>query len=75
MGSETVLYSAASNKFCILNETAAFLWDLLDRPHTEDELIDEVCRGFEDAEPSVVKLDVRQSLQQFEELQLVTTEV
>jgi hypothetical protein len=38
MKDESVLFHPDINKFCLLNTTAAFLWNQLEKPHTIPEL-------------------------------------
>lgn len=69
---ETVLHHAESNNFCVLNKTAAFLWDRLETARTPDELVAELCAGFEGVDDIVAREDVADTLRQFTELGMVT---
>ena len=71
MQDEAVLFSPATKKFCLLNETAAFLWKLLEQPKTEEELSTELCREYDGVDAAVAARDVRQTLQQLTELKIV----
>jgi PqqD family protein of HPr-rel-A system len=73
MRDETLLYSPASNKFYVLNETAAFLWDVLQVPCSEDLLLEKLCASFEVEDVTVATEEVRQTLQQFSELRMVAS--
>ncbi len=75
MRGETVLYDSATNKFCVLNPTAAFMWDLLESPRTESEIVTEICTGFEGADEEKVEHDVQAAMQQFTELSMVAPAV
>ena len=46
MKGETVLFNPANNKFCVLNVTAAFIWDTLERPCTLDEIASAMASHF-----------------------------
>ncbi len=75
MQDESILFDPTSNRFCLLNQTAAFLWDRLEQPATETELAAAVCDAFDAAEPARVASDVRQALERLAELRFVATEV
>jgi len=47
MKNESVLFQPQTNKFCLLNVTAAFLWNQLERPCTIAELAQELCNHFD----------------------------
>lgn len=74
MQGESILFDPASNKFCLLNGTAAFVWEQLATPATIDHISQELCRHFETAEPARVEQDVREVLDRFVELLLVSPE-
>ena len=69
---ESLLFDPATNKFCLLNSTAAFVWDRLAEPVSVETLAADVCREFNAPELALVADDVRQTLRRFEELALVT---
>jgi hypothetical protein len=47
MKNESVLFQPQTNKFCLLNGTAAFLWNQLEQPCTVPELAQELCDHFD----------------------------
>ncbi|KPK05003.1 MAG: hypothetical protein AMS20_07595 [Gemmatimonas sp. SG8_28] len=65
MQGETVLFNPGTSQFCVLNETAAFLWGLLEEPQTEEQLRERLCRAFDGVEPAAAEKDVREVLEQF----------
>jgi hypothetical protein len=71
---ESILFDPASNRFCLLNGTAAFVWDRLVKPATVEEISIELCQHFAAPEPARVEEDVRAALQQFAALSLVATD-
>jgi coenzyme PQQ synthesis protein D (PqqD) len=71
MHHETVVLSPSTRKFCVLNETAAHLWTLLERPRTETELAMALCERFAGVDRSTAEADVRETLQQLVELGIV----
>lgn len=71
MQDETILYNPSTNEFYVLNATAAFLWKELEEPRTEDELASRVQASFADTDVETVAADVRETLRQFEELQIL----
>lgn len=68
MSGETVLYNPDTNKFCVLNETAAFIWEALEEPQTEGRLCDLLLAQFEGVDLTVAERDVAATLSEFREL-------
>lgn len=74
MPGEALLFNPATNRFCLLNGTAAFVWDRLEQPATAEHLAAELSRHFATPGDAQVEQDVRAALAQFTELSLVTTD-
>src|SRR5262249_26548126 len=70
--SETVLFNPKNNKFCVLNKSAAFLWEKLDQPRTVGELASELCARFDVGEELALK-DAQEAVQQFLAVEFVQT--
>jgi Coenzyme PQQ synthesis protein D (PqqD) len=68
MKSETVLYNPDNNKFCVLNVTAAFLWEELESPKTSEELLAALLGNFSDIEEATASADVGRVLEEFLEV-------
>lgn len=68
---ETVLYNPSTTKFCVLNQTAAFVWDALAEPRSAAEIRDQLCAAFEGVEPQAALDDVQGVLREFGELGLL----
>ena len=47
MKNESVLFQPQTNQFCLLNVTAAFLWNHLEQPCTVPELAQKLCDSFD----------------------------
>lgn len=71
MQEETILYHPVARSFCVLNPTAAHLWEQLAEPRSEAELAASLVDRFETGPGSELEADVRASLQQFVSLDLV----
>ena len=71
MQDETILFDPATNKFCMLNGTAAFLWERLAAPCTAEQLASAVCGSFAGVSEEAATRDVRGALDQFSELSFV----
>ena len=69
---ELMLFSAASKKFCVLNASAAHIWERLEQPRTEEELVASLCEQFNAANRGAVEEDVRGVLSQLKSLDLVS---
>ena len=74
MQSESLLFDPATNRYCLLNGTATFVWERLLQPATVEQLAAEVCRHFDGPEPARVERDVREALQRLTDLALVAPE-
>ncbi len=46
MGGETVLLNPGTSRFCLLNSTAAVVWDRLKEPGSVDSLASALCDSF-----------------------------
>lgn len=68
MSGETVLYNPDTNRFFVLNETASFIWDALEEPHTEAQLRDLLLEQFEGVDHAVAESDVAATLSELEGL-------
>jgi len=62
MKDETVLFNPANRKFCVLNVTAAMIWDILDRPRTVTEIVGSICEKYSGVDAGQVEQDVRKAL-------------
>jgi hypothetical protein len=71
---ELLLFDPAVNKFYLMNATAAFLWEALATSCDEGVLTEAVCRNFSAISKDAVLVDVRESLQNMVQLQLVLPE-
>lgn len=74
MQDETILFDPATKRFCLLNGTAAFLWERLQQPCTVEQVSDALCQSFTGADAGAVQQDVRAALQQLTDLAFVVTE-
>jgi hypothetical protein len=71
---EFMLFNAATKKFCILNSSAAHIWNRLDEPRTAAELVSSLREQFETTSRPVED-DVRVVLDEFEQLELVSRQL
>ena len=74
MKEESLLFNPGSSKFCLLNETAAFLWEQLERPATADELAAAICDRFDGVAPDRAAKDVEVWLHRLDELALISAD-
>jgi hypothetical protein len=73
MKNETVLFNPANNKFCVLNTTAAMIWNLLEQPRTVQDVVQAVCERFSGAEQARVEQDVQRALDELRSIECVVT--
>ena len=74
MEGESILFDPASKQFCLLNGTAAFVWEQLASPATVEHISRQLCSHFDSPEPARVEQDVRAVLERFVELALISPE-
>jgi hypothetical protein len=71
MQDQMVLYDLASKRFCVLNDTAAFLWRQLSEGRTAEELCGSLVGAFEGVDESTARGDVDATLSELVTLDLV----
>lgn len=74
MKNECVLFHPQTNQFCLLNRTAAFVWNLLERPCTVSELADALCNHFDGVCRTEAVRDVEWTVNQLQTLCLVSSQ-
>ena len=73
MQDETVLFNPATNKFCVLNASAALVWQTLEMPQPAEVLAHQLCEAFDGVTADQAMRDVETTLQQLQDLALVET--
>jgi len=71
MQAETMLFNPKSNQFCLLNSTAAFVWNHLDAPHTTEQLVSGVCQHFSQISVEQATSDIVSLVTELEKLGLI----
>ena len=71
MQDQTVLYDLTSKRFCVLNDTAAFLWSQLAEGRTADELCGSLVAAFDGVDEGTARGDVEAALAELMTLDLV----
>ena len=74
MQTETILFDATSNSFCLLNSSAALVWQSLESPQTADVLAAQLCAAFSGVDEERARRDVDAALAEFTSLSLVSVE-
>ena len=73
MRDETVLFNPANNKFCVLNTTAACIWQALERPQTAEEIAVTVAKRFANVDLERARQDVERALDDLRQIDCVVT--
>jgi len=68
---ESVLFNPQNNKFCVLNQTANFLWQYLEQPRTVEEMVAALRTSFNHADQFDLSKDVEQAVEQLAAVQCV----
>jgi hypothetical protein len=68
---ELLLLNGASNKFFVMNSTAAFVWGKLATPTEEAELISAICTHFQGISTDQARQDVQETLKTMREFGLI----
>ena len=71
MRDESILYVPSAESYCLLNPSAAALWEALSEPKTEDDLATVLCEVFEGASEEQALADVRVALAEMGEMSIV----
>jgi hypothetical protein len=73
MKNESVLFHPQTNQFCLLNATAAFLWNQLERPCTVSELARKLCDHFDGVTLTEAIQDVERTVSELLSLKCLTS--
>lgn len=68
---ETILFDPQNNKFCLLNRTAAFIWNQLATPTTSDALGAKICESFSGVALENAVRDVSGALEEMHSLKFI----
>jgi len=68
---EIVLFNPGNGKFCLLNATAALLWNELETPQTVQELAGSIESHFESVDTHQASRDIEVALSQLLEVDCV----
>ena len=60
MKDESVVFQSKTNKFCMLNGSATFIWNQLEQPRTVSELATVLCQHYDGVSVGVAARDVDQ---------------
>jgi hypothetical protein len=71
MQNETILFNPGTNGFCVLNPSAAVVWNTLETPQPVDVLARQLVAAFRGVTPEQALRDVETVLQEFRALSLV----
>lgn len=71
MQGETVIYNPETRTFCVLNETAAFIWDQLAEARTAEEIAALLRESFDGVNGTEAERDVRHALDQLVDMEMV----
>lgn len=71
MRSEIVLFNPGNGKFCLLNATAALLWNKLETPRTVQDLLGTVESHFESIDVDRASRDIEVALSQLLEVECI----
>lgn len=74
MQGETILFNSQTNTFCVLNASAAVVWNGLETPQDVDVLAARVCEAFDGVTAEQARKDVESALKEFASLKLVVTQ-
>ena len=74
MKGETVLFNPANNKFCVLNATAAFIWQSLEEPRTLPEIATAIAGHFANVDPARAEREAGVALAELTDIECVVRE-
>jgi coenzyme PQQ synthesis protein D (PqqD) len=73
MKNESVLFQPQTNQFCLLNVTATFIWNQLERPHSNLELAQILCDHFDGVSSPRAIQDIEQIVDKLLTLDFLTS--
>lgn len=71
---ETILFDPQQNRFCLLNRTAAFIWNQLATPSSSDALGAKICQSFSGVGLENAVRDASGALEEMRSLSFVVEE-
>jgi Coenzyme PQQ synthesis protein D (PqqD) len=71
---ETILFDPQNNKFCLLNRTAAFIWNQLATPAASETVGAKLCKSFSGVALENAVRDARGALEEMRSLNFVIEE-
>ena len=71
MKGETVLFNPGNNKFCVLNSTAAFIWQTLEQPRTLQEIVTAIASHFANVDVARAEQEAGVALAQLGDIECV----
>jgi len=71
MKDETVLFNPSNNKFCVLNATAAYIWQSLARPQSAHELALAITGNFANVGLEQAEQDVQRALAELQRVECI----
>jgi hypothetical protein len=74
MKGETVLFNPGNNKFCVLNATAAFIWQSLEQPRTLPEIASAIAAHFANVDLARAERDAGVALAELSGIECVVQE-
>ena len=74
MQGETILFNSQTNTFCVLNASAAVVWNELETPTGVETLATRICEAFGGVTVEQAQRDVEKALKEFASLSLVVTQ-
>jgi len=68
---EVILFHPGLNRFCMLNRTCSFIWSRLQSPVSPEQIAADLSSHFDDVAAAQALDDVRDTLAEFQALDLV----
>jgi hypothetical protein len=71
LNGELLLFNGTTNKFFVMNRTAAFVWEKIKQPTGEQELASALCQHFNGTTMEQALEDVKETLKNMRDLSLI----
>jgi hypothetical protein len=71
LNGELLLFNGTTNKFFVMNPTAAFVWECIKQSTSEQDLAAGLCRRFSGTTQEQALADVKETLKNMRELGLL----
>jgi hypothetical protein len=72
LNGELLLFNGKTNKFFVMNKTAAFVWEKIKQPTDEQALASALCQNFKGLTEGQALEDIKETIKNMRDLGLIS---